>query len=219
MAKKYHIQNLIAQGEHQQLDFKFEISDAKKIAKTFVAFANTDGGTLLIGVKDNGAIAGVRSEEEKFMAESAATMYCRPPVPFSSKEWVINKKVVLEIKIPRGDEQPYMAKMPDDKWRTYVRVGDQNIFANKILVKALLRKNSPDGTYINYTEREKMLLEYLENNPTITFTKFRKIARISPYTAEKILINFLALDIIDIEISEKETVYKLAENFNQSKEF
>ena len=99
MAKKLHIQHLIAQGEHQQLDFKFEISDAKKIAKTFVAFANTDGGTLLIGVKDNGAIAGVRSEEEKFMAESAAKMYCNPEVEFTSKEWVINKKVVLEIKI------------------------------------------------------------------------------------------------------------------------
>ena len=216
MAKKLHIQHLIAQGEHQQLDFKFEISDAKKIAKTFVAFANTDGGTLLIGVKDNGAIAGVRSEEEKFMAESAAKMYCNPEVEFTSKEWVINKKVVLEIKIPRGEQQPYRAQMPDDSWKTYVRVGDQNILANKILVKALLRKNSPDGTYISYSENEKCLLTYLEKNPSITFTEFRKLAHISPHEAEKILVNFLALDIIAIEISEKETIYKLADKFRQS---
>ncbi len=91
--KSKHIHNLILQGEHQQLDFKFEISDARKIARTFAAFANTDGGTLLIGVKDNGNIAGVRSEEEKYMAESAATMYCKPEVKFRTKEWNINGKI------------------------------------------------------------------------------------------------------------------------------
>ena len=58
-----YIHALIAEGEHQQQDFKFEISDARKIAKTLSAFANTNGGKLLIGVKDNGKIAGVRSDE------------------------------------------------------------------------------------------------------------------------------------------------------------
>ena len=53
-----YIHALIAEGEHQQQDFKFEISDARKIAKTLSAFANTDGGRLLIGVKDN-----VKSQE------------------------------------------------------------------------------------------------------------------------------------------------------------
>ena len=48
-----YIHALIAEGEHQQQDFKFEISDARKIAKTLSAFSNTDGGRLLIGVKDN----------------------------------------------------------------------------------------------------------------------------------------------------------------------
>ena len=51
------LHHLIAQGEHQQQDFKYEISDVRKIARTLSAFANTDGGRLLIGVKDNGKIA------------------------------------------------------------------------------------------------------------------------------------------------------------------
>ena len=84
--KPHYIHKLISQGEHQQLDFKFEIADSKKIAKTFSAFANTDGGKLLIGVKDNGNIAGVRSEEEFYMAEAAATMYCKPPITFKSNQ-------------------------------------------------------------------------------------------------------------------------------------
>ena len=59
-----YILDLISQGEHQNQDFKFEINDAKKIARTLVAFSNADGGKLFIGIKDNGKITGVSSEEE-----------------------------------------------------------------------------------------------------------------------------------------------------------
>ncbi|MCD4696232.1 MAG: ATP-binding protein [Bacteroidales bacterium] len=208
--KSNHIQNLILEGEHQQLDFKFEISDAQKIAKTFVAFANTDGGTLLIGVKDNGDIAGIRSGEERFMAKKASENFCDPVIDFTSKEWRINNKVVLEIFIPPGANKPYYALDTDNRWLVYVRVNDQNILANRVLVEAWKRKYSDEGTYINYTENEKLLLEYLEENDFVTLSEFKNIAAISNSNAQNILINFLALDIITVEVTEKEVFYKLA---------
>ena len=58
-----YLEKLISEGEHVHQDFKFAISDARKIAKSLSAFANTEGGRLLVGVKDNGKIAGVRSEK------------------------------------------------------------------------------------------------------------------------------------------------------------
>ena len=213
--KPHYIHKLIAQGEHQQLDFKFEIADSRKIAKTFVAFANTDGGRLLIGVKDNGVIAGVRSEEEKYMAEAAARMYSSPNVKFDYKEWMVDGKKVLEVAIPKGNERPYYAHNEEDKWRVYIRVKDQNILANKVLINAWKRKARPEGTYVNYTDKEKLILEYLEENDTITLSKFRKIAKISAYKAENILTNFLVLDIIEIEISEKQVLYKLSKSFEE----
>ena len=69
--KSNYIQRLIEQGEHQQQDFKYKITDAPKLAKSVSAFANTDGGRLLIGVRDDGEVAGVRSEEEIFMMHAA----------------------------------------------------------------------------------------------------------------------------------------------------
>jgi predicted HTH transcriptional regulator len=57
----HNLKKLIAGGENQQLDFKFCVSDSRKIARTLAAFANSDGGRLLIGVKDNGSIAGISS--------------------------------------------------------------------------------------------------------------------------------------------------------------
>ncbi|HPI85755.1 MAG TPA: ATP-binding protein, partial [Bacteroidales bacterium] len=104
-----YITRLIAGGESQTLDFKFEVSDFRKIARTLVAFSNTDGGRLLVGVKDNGSIAGVRSEEEYYMIEGAARLYCRPEIMFSVKEWQADRKKILEVIIDRGKEVPYKA--------------------------------------------------------------------------------------------------------------
>lgn len=80
-----YIQQLVSEGEHCHQDFKFEISDARKIARSLSAFANTEGGRLLVGVKDNGKIAGIRSEEEIYMIEAAATLYCRPAVDLKTQ--------------------------------------------------------------------------------------------------------------------------------------
>jgi predicted HTH transcriptional regulator len=211
--KPVYIQRLIEQGEHQSQDFKFEISDSRKIAKTFVAFANTDGGRLLIGVKDNGAIKGVKSMEEYFMAEAGATMYSSPAVEFETREWNVEGKKVLEITIPEGPNKPYFAESENGKWLAYVRVDDRNILANRVWVNAWKRKQKPEGTYIRYTEKERLLLEYLEENDVITVTKFRKISGLSRYKAENVLTNFLALNLIDIEFSEKNVVYRLADDF------
>ena len=76
-------------------DFKFEISDARKIARSISAFANTEGGRLLVGVKDNGKIAGIRSEEEIYMIEAAASMYCQPQVEIETKTYIVEGRTVL----------------------------------------------------------------------------------------------------------------------------
>ena len=114
---------LIAEGEHQQQDFKFEISDARKIAKTLSAFSNTDGGRLLIGVKDNGKIAGVRSDEEQYMIEAAARLYCRPEVSYSTQTYQVEGRSVLLVQIDESDRKPVYAKDEaefESLWQTMV---------------------------------------------------------------------------------------------------
>ena len=72
LSSKTILSRLVAEGEHQQQDFKYKITDACKLSKSVSAFANTDGGRLLIGVRDDGHLSGVRSEEEMYMMPSAA---------------------------------------------------------------------------------------------------------------------------------------------------
>ena len=92
-----HIRELIAEGENQKLDFKYCVSDSRKIARTLSAFANTDGGRLLIGVRDNGSIADIRSNEEIYMVDTAAHILCRPVIEYSLRQHVIGGKTILEV--------------------------------------------------------------------------------------------------------------------------
>ena len=57
------LQALILLGEHSRQQFKRRISHPDALAAELVAFSNSGGGTLLIGVDDDGAIAGLDAAE------------------------------------------------------------------------------------------------------------------------------------------------------------
>ncbi len=205
----HYIKGLIESGESQYLDFKFEISNAKKMARTFSAFANTNGGRLLIGVKDNGKITGIHSEEEAYMAESAAHLFCKPAVVYTLKKWIIDGKCILEVEIPTSKSRPHFAKGEDGDWTAFVRVGDQNIQANRILVNVWKNEGKKKGAFLNYGREEKTLIDFLTENENITLSRFMKMARTNRSQAEKILVNLILMDVIDVELTDKTAFYRL----------
>lgn len=204
-----YIKKLIERGEGQHLDFKFEINDSRKIARSLVAFSNSEGGTLLIGVKDNGVVAGVRSEEEYYMVDAAAHLYCKPPISFQTHEWTVEGRKVLEITILPEPETLHYAPNKDGNWKVYIRVEDHNLLANRIYLQARSRKKAIKGVFLAYTEKEKILLHYLDENFSVTLSKFCRIANLSKYKAEKTLANLIALDIVEQIFTENGCYYKL----------
>lgn len=211
-----YISKLIGQGEHQQQDFKYCISDSRKIARTLVAFANTDGGRLLVGVKDNGRIAGVRSDEEYYMIDAAAKLYSKPEIDFTTRQHLVEGKTILEVIVGPGDQKPYYASDENGKWWVYFRKDDENRLANKIMIEVWKRQKSPSGIFINYSEAEKILLDYLEKNEKISVSKFARIARINYQKAERIIINFRTLDILNEFFTEKRIDYCINEQFDRN---
>ena len=193
------------------LDFKFEISDSKKIARTLVAFANTDGGRLLIGVKDNGSISGIRSEEEKYMIQTAAEMYCQPVVDFEAKEWSVNGKTVLEVIVPKSKYHKHRAPDHNNLYKVYTRVKDQNILADGILLKIWKYQNNKQNIRVTFSDAEMFLLKYLNENEKITIKEFVQKAEINRRDAERILVNFTVINMVKYEITEKEVYFTLFE--------
>jgi predicted HTH transcriptional regulator len=211
----FYLSKLILEGEHQRQDFKYCISDSKKIAKSLVAFANTDGGRLLIGVKDNGNIAGVRSEEEYYMVESAAKIYSKPEIDFTTHQHFIDGKTVLEATIKSSENKPHFAKNDDGRWMAYYRKDDENKLANRIMIEVWKKEKRNNGIFLNYSNSEQFLLDYLDKNETISHSSFTRKAQISYREAERIISDFIVLGILEIRTSEKNIIYAISENFDR----
>ena len=203
------ILSLIQQGEHQTQDFKFRIDDQKKIARTLSAFANTDGGRLLIGVKDNGKITGINPEEEFHMIEGAAQLYCKPPLTFESKVWQENFRMILEILIPKNEEKNTFALDENGKWKIYIRKEDHTLLANKILLNVwtLQKKGIPKPQEFGNEELEFIKL-FSEINTTLS--KLYKSSKLKKGNVDQLLSLFVYWGIVNMDINEDGTFYRLA---------
>lgn len=160
---RYYIQRLIEEGEHEHQDFKFAISDARKIARSISAFANNDGGRLLIGVKDNGTIAGVRSEEDIFVVEQAAQMYCVPRQPIEVTAYKTNPgQIVYKVEISRSTVRPVRVKEESGKFKAYFRVADENISVPQLMLRAWEGDQRTEGTILSLDSYCREILGHIE---------------------------------------------------------
>ena len=206
-----NIKRLILEGENVSLDFKKTISSSQKIAKTLVAFANNRGGRLLIGVADDGSIKGVKAEdEEKYMINKAAHVYCKPALEPKFEEIYVDDKLILIAEITKSNLKPHYAMDENNKWWVYFRVKDKSVLASKIIVDVLKETNNETGQFISYSDQEKKLLSYLEEHGRITLKEYSKITRSAYKKAQKIIVNLILSGIILPHITEKEEYYVLA---------
>lgn len=204
-----YIHSLIAEGEHWQQDFKFEISDARKIAKTLSAFANTQGGRLLIGVKDNGKIAGVQSAEEQYMIDAAADLYCKPKVEYNMQNFLVENRTVLVVQVEESQEKPVFAQDNNGKWLAYLRIKDENILATPVHLRVWQQSGSEQGELIEYTERERLLLELLQTNECLSLNRYCRLAHLSRPAAQHLLAKFIRYGIVEAVFEDHKFHFKL----------
>jgi hypothetical protein len=81
--KKSDLKTIVAKGEDSHLQFKKDIRNADALAAEMVAFSNSEGGRILIGVTDAGEPAGVPREEVgriNQLISNAASQHVRSPI-------------------------------------------------------------------------------------------------------------------------------------------
>ena len=167
MEDKRYLISLIKEGEHQQQDFKYRVSDACKLAKSVSAFANTDGGRLLIGVRDDGHLSGVRSEEEIYMMHQAAYKYCRPEASIKFDTYHIEGRTIVIATAPPSDKRPVFAIDEDGKTRAYIRIADENIVASPVLLTIWRDVQKQQGIVMTYTDTVRKLLDVMTEAMTL----------------------------------------------------
>lgn len=195
---KYYIARLIEEGEHEHQDFKFAISDARKIARSISAFANNDGGRLLVGVKDNGVIAGIRNEEDIYVVEQAAGMYCSPPQEIHVTAFRTDgDKTVLRIEIDRAASRPVMVIEADGTRHAFYRVRDENILAPQLMLRAWRESASEkEGTLIALTDAGRSLMAMISER-AVSVEEFMLAAKVSRSHAEDTVVRLHSMGLLD----------------------
>lgn len=203
----------LSKGEGENLEFKQRLNDEYKIAKTLCAFANTTGGVILIGIKDDKSVVGVDPEEEKHILEKAAGFIINPPVTLLMEEIYLESAhgeelTTLKVSVAESNEKPHFAQSRMGEWIPYVRFRDKTLFAGPKAVNAMKTAGKLPETR-SLSPNEDRLLAYLKEHERITMSKFMSLANISERRARRELNKALEKGIIRSFQHEKEEYFAI----------
>ena len=208
MDDRRYLQSLILEGEHQQQDFKYRVSDAMKLAKSVSAFANTDGGRLLIGVRDDGHMSGVRDEEEIYMMHQAAYRYCRPEASIKFDTYHVDGRTIVVATVPPSDKRPICAVGDDNRQRAYIRIADENIVASPIHLAIWRESQNPQGTMMTYTDTVRKLIDAMQGQ-RLTLNQLVRRSAISRQKVIPLLARLIRFHVAQWEYADQQFLFSL----------
>lgn len=209
------LSQLVALGEGPHLEFKRRVPGAERITKEVIAFANTRGGRLLLGVADDGAIVGVRdAEEEEFALRRALNEHAEPHVAFSTERIEVTKKRnVIVVFVPDSSEKPHFLTDGNGGPRAaYVRVDHMSVEASPEAVRLMRVRRNPTDVLFEFGEKEQALMRYLDSYGRISVEQFASLADISPRRASQTLVLLTRANVLQFHADAKEDYFTLAYN-------
>ena len=207
MDDKQYLLSLIREGEHQQQDFKYRVADACKLAKSVSAFANTDGGRLLIGVRDDGHLSGVRSEQEIYMMHQAAYKFCKPEASIKFDTYHAEGRTIVVATVPPSVRRPVCAIDEEGRKRAYIRINDENIVASPVHLAFWRESQKPHGTMITYNDEIRLLLQVIQGQ--LTLNQIVRFSRLPRHQVIILLARLLRFGNVRCEYTNQQFLFNL----------
>lgn len=205
---------LVALGEGANLEFKRKVPRPERIAKELIAFANTQGGRLLLGVDDDGSVVGLRdAEEEEFVLRRALDGHSDPVVEFSVERVpVANRRDVIVVHVPESAGKPhFLTSNGNGSVRiAYVRVKDKSVEASKEALRLMREDDAKDVVTFEFGDKELMLMRYLDSYGKITVKQYARIANISKGRASKTLVLLTQANVLRLHADHRHDYFTLA---------
>jgi hypothetical protein len=204
------LKKLVAQGESSTLEFKRKATYPEKIVREMIAFANTKGGILLLGVGDDRSLPGLKFPEDESHVIQLALKKARPRLPVTELFIPIgNARTIIRYDIAESQSKPHYLLL-DDRKECYVRVNDQSLKASREIREIVKRAQKKKDIRFHYGEHEKFLMQYLDLNPSITLKKFIELSGLKKFYASKKLVLLVLADVLRVTPHEKGDQYSLA---------
>ena len=139
-----NIEQIISHGESNEVEFKQYLpKKAEEFAETVVAMSNGQGGTVLIGVDDNGIVVGVEDPKISDSIHDILRNYCEPAVEPKITTQLVSGKTVCVVQITRGDAKPYFLKGKGP----YVRFGASDRLATREETISLMSQKNANNLF------------------------------------------------------------------------
>ncbi|MGM0587997.1 MAG: AlbA family DNA-binding domain-containing protein [Bacteroidota bacterium] len=194
------LKHLVNTGEGSYLEFKRTVPSPEKIAREIAAFANTRGGTLLIGVDDDKTLVGVTDYfEEEYLLRKAAEKLCKPAadihieiVPFSLD------RDIMVVRVMKAEVKPVYVYQDMTNRTVYTRVDDKSVVASDEQVNVLKNETSSEGVSFEYGPNEQKLFRYLNEYGRITVNEFSNLIDVTSYRASNILVSLVSAGVLEL---------------------
>jgi hypothetical protein len=208
-----HIKRQVDKGESQTLEFKLKTTHPMRILNEMVAFANSDGGRVLIGVNDDLQINGVKnSAEDIFLMEKLMSQHIYPRLAYNVQTISINKKRDLIIfDIPEGENKPYYVN-EDPASRNgiaYVRSGDESIKAGKIMRMILNDKYKDEPVKLKIEGEVKAVFDLLKANETCSLEEITIHLGKKKRFVENLMVKTIKVGLVGFDPGDQDAFYLL----------
>jgi len=204
------LQRLVSKGESQTLEFKRKATYPEKILREIIAFANTQGGILLVGVNDDKTIPGLKYPEEESYVIKEVLKKCKPKIDIDEDFIPIgNSRTVIQYRIHESQRKPHNTEV-NNVAESYVRVGDQCIKASKEVRQVLKRSQKKKDIRFHVGDHERLLFQYLDKNTSITLEKFVMLSGLRRFLVSRKLILLVLAGVLILTPHEKGDLYSLA---------
>ncbi len=215
---RQELARLVAQGEGPGIEFKRKVRHPDKIAREFVAFANSQGGLVIIGVEDDGTIYGCKDAEgEGYVLENYLAEHVTPKLEYSRTDVSItSNRKVLVYRVMDGAEKPYRLSLLDESGEArkygFVRQADMSIRASREMMQVLRTQKQDRGVSIAFGDQERALLAHLETHADITLDFAQKLLRTNRRKTSGLLILLTRAGLLRLHPSEKGDRFSLAQD-------
>ena len=204
------LKKLVSRGESASLEFKRKAAYPDKIIREMIAFANARGGTLLVGISDDGSLAGLKHPEGESHVIQQSLRKCQPSLPVIETFIPIgNSRHVIQYHVAESQHKPHYF-LDGEKKEAYIRVNDQCIRASREVREIAKRSQLKKDIRFHYGQHERFLMQYLDINPAITLKEFIQVSGLKKFYASKKLVLLVLANVLQITPHEKGDLFSLA---------
>lgn len=206
------LKELVKKGEGEHMEFKLKTNHPDKIVREIVAFANTGGGKLLVGVGDDKTIKGLKdADEDEYIMSRAIDKFIYPKINYKTERVSVSPdRDVLVMTIHRSVEKPHYVIDEAGNKQAYIRLEDKSIQASREMQEIMRRGREERDIRFRYGEKEEKLMKLLDEKKSITVDLFASFAGISRKLASNTLVVLVLARVLEVHPHE------MIDNFTMS---